>query len=72
MRILRVVGSRVLDCGCFVGTYELYDASTIEVVDEVADTCQAGPHRLNAVLAHHGRAFDLDPASHSEEHHLAG
>lgn len=44
MRILRVLGSRLLPCGCFVGVYERYDGSTVEILDEVGPTCRDG-HR---------------------------
>ncbi len=44
MHILRVLGSRLLPCGCFVGRYETYDGATVEIVDEVGVRCDAG-HR---------------------------
>jgi hypothetical protein len=50
MRILRVVGSRDLPCGCCVGLYELYSGLTIQVVDCRGDGCAATSHRPGAVL----------------------
>lgn len=39
LRILRVVGSRSLKCGCFVGLYETYDGATVEIVEERGPDC---------------------------------
>ncbi len=39
MRILRVVGSKLLPCGCFVGLYETYDGPTVQIVEERGLTC---------------------------------
>ena len=44
LRILRVVGSRSLMCGCFVGLYETYDGATVEIVDERGRRCTDGSH----------------------------
>jgi hypothetical protein len=46
MRILRVVGSRTLACGCFVGTYETYGGRCVEFIDHVATRCTVAEHRL--------------------------
>jgi hypothetical protein len=46
MRILRVVGSASLPCGCFVGLYETYDGPTVQIVDERGVACPDAGHRL--------------------------
>jgi hypothetical protein len=50
MRILRVVGSRLLPCGCFVGAYETYDGRTVEVVDQAGIACSVPSHVRGATL----------------------
>ncbi len=44
LRILRVVGSRSLKCGCFVGLYETYDGATVEIVEERGPRCLDPSH----------------------------
>ena len=44
MRILRVVGSKLLPCGCFVGLYETYDGPTVQIVEERGLTCIDARH----------------------------
>lgn len=39
LRILRVVGSRSLKCGCFVGVYETYDGASVEIIEECGPRC---------------------------------
>jgi hypothetical protein len=51
MRILRVVGSRVLACDCFVGVYETYGGTSIEVVDQAGDYCTTPGHRPGSVVS---------------------
>jgi hypothetical protein len=50
MRILRVVGSRDLSCGCCVGLYELFSGTTVQVVDWHADGCHSALHWVGAVV----------------------
>ncbi len=53
LRILRVVGSRSLTCGCFVGVYETYDGATVEIVEEHGAGCTEQSHvegRVSAVV----------------------
>ncbi len=50
LRILRVLASRTLDCGCFVGVYETYGGVTIAVVDERGACCTEPSHEDGAVL----------------------
>ena len=45
MRILRVVGSRTLPCGCFAGIYETYGGQCVEFIDELARNCEVAEHR---------------------------
>ena len=50
MRILRIVGSSELPCGCFVGRYELYDGQTVQVIDEESVSCDIDSHEVGAVV----------------------
>jgi len=50
MKILRVVNSEVLDCGCFVGLYELYSGQVIEVIDCRGDRCDTRWHAVGATV----------------------
>jgi hypothetical protein len=50
MRLLRVIQSRRLKCGCFTGVYETYDGGTVEIIDERGLTCREPLHRRNATL----------------------
>jgi hypothetical protein len=42
MRILRLLSSFTLPCGCIGGVYELYDGTVVRLIDERAGQC---PHR---------------------------
>jgi hypothetical protein len=44
LRILRVVGSRSLKCGCFVGVYETYDGASVEIIEERDPRCSDRSH----------------------------
>ncbi|MBE3134499.1 MAG: hypothetical protein IMZ55_13600 [Acidobacteria bacterium] len=50
MRLLRVVRSHLLDCGCFVGVYETYSGRNIEIIDDRGHACGEASHRPGAVL----------------------
>jgi len=50
MRLLRVVRSSRLDCGCFVGLYETYDGTTRYIIDHLADGCAGRGHHPGHVL----------------------
>lgn len=39
MRLLRVLSSLYLPCGCLVGVYECFDARTVWIVDERDRQC---------------------------------
>lgn len=45
MRILRVVGSRTLPCGCLVGLYETYGGRCVSLLDHLASECTVPEHR---------------------------
>jgi hypothetical protein len=45
MRILRIVGSGHLVCGCFIGVYETYDGRILPVVDESGRNCRDPRHK---------------------------
>ncbi len=50
MRLLRVVGSRSLECGCLVGVYETYGGESIEIIDSRGEDCKEASHRQGAVI----------------------
>jgi hypothetical protein len=50
MRILRGLGSRILDCGCLVGFYETYRGRTIAILDARDTTCSNMTHRVGVPL----------------------
>jgi hypothetical protein len=43
MRVLRILTSSTLPCGCLIGIYELYNGQTIAIVD--APACDRAEHR---------------------------
>jgi len=45
MRILRILQSHSMPCGCFVGIYETYEGRTVTIVEEPAATCRHPSHR---------------------------
>lgn len=45
MRILRVVGSRSLPCGCLVGRYETYGGRCVELIDYLDGRCLLPEHQ---------------------------
>jgi len=51
LRILRVLGSRSLECGCFVGVYETYAGATVEVVEERGLRCLERSHEDGRVIS---------------------
>ncbi len=40
MRILRVLQSQSLSCGCFVGVYETYGGPAVTIVEETGRECR--------------------------------
>lgn len=51
MRVLRVVGSGLLKCGCFVGLYETYSGPTVQIIEEQGVTCTEPDHWPGAQMA---------------------
>lgn len=51
MRILRVVRSTSLACGCFAGVYETYEGQTMVIVDEPGSACPTPGHQAGAVVS---------------------
>jgi hypothetical protein len=45
MRLLRVLSSQHLPCGCLVGVYECFDGRVVGIVDERDDRCDDAQHR---------------------------
>ena len=56
MRILRLLSSRPLPCGCLAGIYETYDGPIAWVVDARGDECHEPGHRPGATLKDAERA----------------
>lgn len=63
MRVLRILTSDTLACGCFVGVYELYNGETIALVDAAADTCAS--HRAGQPVDLTAMA-ELEPEEQSQ------
>ena len=55
MRLLRVLRSQQLPCGCFVGVYETYDGETVPIIDVPGPGCADPFHGP-------GRSVALPPA----------
>jgi hypothetical protein len=51
LRILRVVSSRMLDCGCLVGVYETFAGGYEEIVDAKGGRCPLDEHRPGRSIA---------------------
>jgi len=51
MRLLRVVGSLTLPCGCLVGRYEAYSGQTVTFLDSKGERCEVAGHRLGRMIA---------------------
>lgn len=45
MRLLRIIASRRLACGCLAGVYETYAGSTVSIIDDRAPDCRNTAHR---------------------------
>lgn len=69
MRVLRVVASEQLPCGCLVGVYETYRGGIAKIVDDRACGCWLG-HRVGQAVESDRRvgrpaAADQPPADHT-------
>ncbi len=64
MRLLRVVNSRVLVCGCFVGVYETYGGAAVEIIDGRGETCQAKGHVTGRQLSTKAASSVCQPLPH--------
>jgi hypothetical protein len=51
MRLLRVVGSLTLPCGCLVGRYETYSGKTVSFIDSRSERCEVEWHRVGRTIA---------------------
>ncbi len=71
MRILRVVGSELLPCGCFVGLYETYSGPTVQVIEERGVSCVDPMHKQGAQLELAGASVPRRPASSPPPHRSA-
>jgi hypothetical protein len=49
-RILRIVRSRLLKCGCLIGVYETYEGASVEILDSQNPSCEDRTHRTGAVM----------------------
>lgn len=63
MRILRVVGSGLLPCGCFVGLYETYSGPTVQVIEEQGVKCTEPDHEPGAHMEVSAGAAPVRPLS---------
>ncbi len=63
MRILRVVGSGLLPCGCFVGLYETYSGPTVQIIEEPGLTCTEVDHRAGTHIPLDTDSRLVSPAS---------
>lgn len=52
MRVLRILASRRLECGCLLGLYETYDGPTAGIIDDRDPSCADPSHRLGGVVEH--------------------
>ena len=43
-RILRGLSSRLLDCGCLLGIYEMYDGAVMGLLDSKGPACSVSSH----------------------------
>jgi hypothetical protein len=50
MRILRLLSTRPLPCGCLVGVYETFAGPVVWVLETPAEACQDPKHRPGAQL----------------------
>jgi len=50
VRLLRIVRSRRLPCGCFVGVYETYDGPSVEIIDDRNPACLESTHHSGATV----------------------
>ncbi len=71
MRILRVVGSGLLPCGCFVGLYETYSGPTVQVIEEKGLSCTDPAHAPGAQIALSRTGVPHAPASPPEQRSAA-
>ncbi len=56
MRILRLLSSRPLPCGCLGGIYETYAGPIVWIVDARGSNCTDSTHRPGTQLDPTGRA----------------
>ncbi len=63
MRILRVVGSSLLPCGCFIGLYETYKGPTVQIVEERGVSCTDPRHEPGAQIGLSGERLPRTPVT---------
>ena len=56
MRILRLLSTRPLPCGCLAGAYETYTGPVVWILDATGAECTAPEHRPGVCLEPVGRA----------------
>jgi len=59
MRVLRVLTSSQLPCGCLTGVYELYSGEVIAIVDAPDSAC--GDHRQGQQVDETAQVSDAAP-----------
>jgi hypothetical protein len=63
MRILRILQSQSLPCGCFVGVYETYEGRTVAIVEESGTGCPNPAHRQGRSVQSAGEVVLREAAS---------
>jgi len=71
MRILRVVGSRLLPCGCFVGLYETYGGPIVQIVEERGVSCSDPRHEPGEQMVPTTSSQSATPSPPSPAHSAA-
>jgi hypothetical protein len=48
VRLLRGLGSQLLECGCLTGVYETYDGTVVVLIDARGRNCPFSEHQRHA------------------------
>lgn len=63
MRVLRILTSNQLPCGCLTGVYELYSGKVIVIVDALDGSCVT--HRLGQQVEEIAQAAEASNQPHA-------
>jgi hypothetical protein len=64
MRVLTLLASHLMPCGCLAGIYETYGGPVVGIIDDRADDCPESQHRRGLVVPAPMPLFD-DPQQHA-------